>query len=98
MTRPASKGARGTECKTGAATRARHRAQILARWGPYCWICVLNGRGLWRSRINLRLRWPHPRCFTRDHVIPRARGGTDAIENLRGAHHECNSKRGAKAL
>lgn len=89
---------RGTECKTGQATRARHNRQILERWGPYCWICILAGRGLWRSRINLRLRWPHPRCFTRDHVVPRAHGGTDELGNLRAAHNQCNMSRGAKIL
>lgn len=28
-----------------------------------------------------------------DHVIPRARGGSDALENLRPAHRRCNSAR-----
>lgn len=95
MRRP-SRGPRGTELKTGQATRIRQRQEILALWGPYCWLCVLDGKGLWRSRINLRLKWPHPRCFTRDHVVPRALGGSEHISNLRAAHHHCNAKRGAK--
>ncbi|WP_084653994.1 HNH endonuclease [Nocardia altamirensis] len=31
---------------------------------------------------------------TADHVIPRSKGGTDALENLRPAHKSCNSSRG----
>lgn len=31
---------------------------------------------------------------TADHVLPRSRGGSDAIENLRPAHTSCNSSRG----
>lgn len=96
--RRASRGPRGTEYKTGQHTRARLRAELLRIWGPYCWICVLSGKGLRRSRINLRLKWPHPRCFTRDHVIPRAMGGSEDITNQRPAHHMCNSSRGARAL
>lgn len=91
-----SRGARGTALKTGQATRERHRVLILAAHGPYCWLCLAGGKTLAKSRINLRLRWPHPRCFTRDHVIPRALGGTDDLCNLRPAHHVCNAKRGSK--
>lgn len=31
---------------------------------------------------------------TADHVIPRTRGGTDSLANLRPAHQACNSARG----
>ncbi len=30
-----------------------------------------------------------------DHVIPRARGGSDEVDNLRAAHKSCNGRRGA---
>lgn len=32
--------------------------------------------------------------ITADHYIPKARGGTDDISNLRPAHSQCNTKRG----
>lgn len=35
-----------------------------------------------------------PGATTADHVIPRNRGGLNAIENLRPAHQGCNSARG----
>lgn len=37
--------------------------------------------------------------FTVDHVIPRSKGGTNAIENLRPAHGKpCNFARGDKPI
>jgi 5-methylcytosine-specific restriction protein A len=30
-----------------------------------------------------------------DHIIPKARGGTDAMENLQFAHAECHSRKTA---
>lgn len=34
--------------------------------------------------------------LTRDHVIPRAKGGTDAPGNIVAACQSCNSRKGAK--
>lgn len=39
-----------------------------------------------------------PGATTADHITPRSRGGLDVIENLRPAHHRCNSARGARPL
>ncbi|QNQ90871.1 HNH endonuclease [Corynebacterium poyangense] len=35
---------------------------------------------------------------TADHLVPRSRGGDDAIENLRPAHVACNSMRGSMPI
>lgn len=35
---------------------------------------------------------------TADHLLPRSKGGTDVLANLRPAHHSCNSRRGDMAL
>lgn len=80
--------------KTGQATRLAQRVQILAVYGNICHICVANGITDHRATIDLLLPWPDVRCFTRDHVIPRSKGGSDEIWNLRPAHHECNRDRG----
>lgn len=34
-----------------------------------------------------------PGATTADHVIPRSKGGSDDITNLRPAHHWCNGQR-----
>ncbi|MEZ2371046.1 HNH endonuclease [Arthrobacter sp. RCC_34] len=36
------------------------------------------------------------RSLSVDHVLPRARGGSDSLENLRPAHVSCNSSKGAR--
>jgi 5-methylcytosine-specific restriction endonuclease McrA len=39
-----------------------------------------------------------PGATTADHVIPRSKGGTDALSNLRPAHFHCNRMRWDKPL
>jgi 5-methylcytosine-specific restriction endonuclease McrA len=62
----------------GGAHSVRKRKQVLAEYGNVCWLC---GQ-------------PVPGLPSADHVIPRSRGGSDDIENLRPAHLACNVKRG----
>jgi 5-methylcytosine-specific restriction endonuclease McrA len=89
---------RGSSDKTGQATRERIRAHLLERWGPYCYLCLLNGRSVEEARIDLTLKHPDPMSFTRDHIIPRARGGNNHVNNQRPAHNLCNQQRGATPL
>ena len=48
-------------------------------------VCALCGHGP-------RLDDP----WVADHITPRARGGTDELDNLQAAHRSCNGRRGAK--
>ena len=54
------------------------RKQVQAVYGNTCWLCGHPIDGLPSA----------------DHVIPRSRGGSDDIENLRPAHPSCNYSRG----
>ncbi len=36
--------------------------------------------------------------FSTDHVVPRSKGGTNSIENLRPAHRACNSARQDRSI
>ena len=37
----------------------------------------------------------NPRRASLDHIVPRSRGGSHGMENLRLAHADCNEKRGS---
>jgi 5-methylcytosine-specific restriction endonuclease McrA len=49
-----------------------------------------------RSRHATR-RKPLDDPFVVDHVVPRARGGSDEASNLAVAHQSCNARKGADA-
>ena len=68
-----------------ARYRARHRAT-----GSACAICG--------EPINYELRWPDPRCFVVDHIVPIAKGGPHTFENTQPAHADCNSKKRARIV
>ena len=64
---------------------------VLALHGPRCVIC----RG---ARGPIILDAEHP-DYARlgpsvEHLLPRSRGGSDHLDNLRPAHRSCNSSRG----
>ena len=63
------------------------RDAIFERDNYTCWIC--------ERRCNPRDIVPADLAPTVDHLIPRARGGSDDPENLATACFACNSKRGA---
>lgn len=60
---------------------------LLCRDGDLCWICGLKLDRRNRNEFS-------PGYITFDHVIPRALGGIDSIENIRLAHKKCNNERG----
>lgn len=62
--------------------------EVISRYGTVCWLCHLD--------IDLALPRMAPGGFTIDHFVPRSKGGTDDISNLRPAHRECNLRRSAK--
>lgn len=90
VARPRLSDRRSTSDKTGQATRERIRRTLIWRYGSTCHLC--------RKPIDLTLKWPDPGCFTRDHLKPRSKGGSNAIGNQRPAHKLCNESRGNKHL
>ena len=63
---------------------------VVEMYGCVCWLCK---RPIDMS-VSGRSKWG----LTLDHVLPRSLGGSNAIENLRPAHHYCNSKRRNKLV
>lgn len=67
--------------------RVRQLAQaVVLMHGITCWLC--------HQPIDLRLAHPASGSLSVDHVVPRSRGGTDQLANLRPAHLGCNTGRG----
>lgn len=75
-------------CEQCAGSRHQHGSSIRAlavRDGIDCGICHMP--------VNLALLWPDPTSPSVDHVIPRARGGSDDPSNLQLAHLTCNCRK-----
>jgi hypothetical protein len=54
--------------------------------------------GICKEPIDLRNKYPNPKSFSIDHIIPRAAGGSHSFSNLQAAHLDCNARRGNKPL
>lgn len=72
--------------------RRAARAFLRKRDGEACWLC---GERMLFQEDNLSGYIPahDPRDATIDHVVERCNGGSNAYENLRLAHRECNNMR-----
>jgi 5-methylcytosine-specific restriction endonuclease McrA len=52
--------------------------------------------GLCHQRVPVRLKPPHPRSATLDHIVPLHEGGKHVRENVQLAHYGCNSRKGTR--
>lgn len=57
------------------------------------WRCHLCGEPVSKNKTPWARKGP-----TIDHIIPRSKGGSDDIDNLRLAHRKCNEARGNSDL
>lgn len=78
-----------SERNSGQAKRARIRLRAM---GASCYLCG--------SSIDYELPMTDPKSFVVDHVIPLAKGGQDALSNMKAAHRrrDCNSKKRARII
>jgi hypothetical protein len=76
--RRVSKITRRQEKKAASETKAETFSQKVKRQKGLCWFC------------NEKMGYD---C-TREHLHPKARGGTNAMSNIRAAHGDCNSAAG----
>lgn len=63
-----------------SSTTRYHARTRLRKQQANCHICG--------QPINYNLPWDDPRAFVADHVIPLAKGGEDALHNIRAAHRQ----------
>lgn len=74
--------------KLAAVIVPYRESDILERDG---WVC-----GICREPIDRTLPRRHPFGASLDHIIPLARGGADAPDNVQAAHFRCNLRKHAK--
>jgi 5-methylcytosine-specific restriction endonuclease McrA len=55
------------------------------------WRCQRCGRA-----VDRRLRAPHPKSASIDHIVPLSQNGAHAYRNVQLAHRICNTKKGVK--
>jgi hypothetical protein len=72
--------------KAGTVGRPVVNSEIYERDGWRCGVCG--------KRVDKKLRWPHPKSATLDHVVPISQGGSHEPANVRLAHALCNTARG----
>jgi hypothetical protein len=67
--------------------RAKHHRNKDGSWGEGCWLCG--------QPIDYRLKFPHPRSWSLDHVIPVKDNPALLLNsaNFKSAHLDCNNHR-----
>jgi len=68
--------------KRGVDLKKFSNIEIFERDG---WMCGICGQ-----KINRKLKWPHPRSKSLDHIVPLSRGGAHIPQNVQAAHLRCN--------
>lgn len=76
--------------------RPADTAMFRSLWQAQAGKCALCGEAMPAHRFET----PHARVWakrrpTLDHIRPRAKGGTDAPENIQLAHAACNTAKGS---
>jgi 5-methylcytosine-specific restriction endonuclease McrA len=72
------------------SANAKRFRTVIARSRPACHICG--------TAIDYTLPWMDPMAYVVDHVIPLAKGGRDALDNVKAAHRSCNSTKRARLV
>lgn len=93
---PLTRGRPSSPCKScRAVTNHRRRVQSRLRMSERYTAAEIADRDGWvcqicRKRIGRRFKWPHPRSFSIDHIVPTSKGGDDVKANVQAAHLHCN--------
>lgn len=64
-------------------------AVVAERDGHRCHLCG--------DKVDGRIKWPHPKSGSVDHIVPLAHGGEHTYANVALAHLGCNLSKGARA-
>lgn len=100
--RAAYRASKHGRAKIQAATvrkRARRRAAVVEEFDPVeiferdRWICKFC-----KKRVSKKLKAPHPKSATLDHMIPISLGGKHERANVQLMHYGCNSAKHTRCL
>lgn len=61
------------------------RVAVLNKNGGKCYLC--------NEPIDIRLPKTAPKAYQIEHIVPKAMGGSDALDNLMPSHAVCNNKK-----
>ncbi|RIJ25883.1 HNH endonuclease [Henriciella barbarensis] len=77
--------------------RPLSRANFDSLWAAQSGQCALCGKAMPRGRFDVAHAsiWKKQRP-TFDHIVPKAAGGPDRLENLQLAHAVCNKRKGKR--
>jgi len=83
---------RESHARRRALTRGvgSERLSVAALWARDDGICALCGEA-----VDVGLKYPNPRSWSIDHVMPLSLGGQHRMDNVRITHLDCNVRRGA---
>lgn len=76
----------------------RRRVAMLSREHEHIDSLEIYERDGWKCRlcyrkVNPKLRWPHPKSASLDHILPIAKGGGHVRTNVHLAHLACNASK-----
>lgn len=63
-------------------------ADVRMAHGDDCYLCG--------DQINFKLKWPHPKSPSLDHVVPLSAGGTHTLDNVAMTCLSCNHSKNAR--
>jgi len=75
-----------TRKKRQGGNWVKQKRQQLLEQRPHCWHCQHD----LRISAERKLRVPHPRAVTLEHIVSLSKGGTNADDNLALACYACN--------
>lgn len=89
--------------ENAAAARRKRYAAMRGRKSESYTLAEIGERDGWRCgicgrKVGKRLRWPHVRSASIDHIVPISLGGDDVRANVQLAHYGCNASKNNRAL
>lgn len=73
--------------------RREFRRLLILEYGPYCQLCLAEGKSKQAAKIDLEVPGK-ARSWSIDHIVAMSKGGRNEFENMWPSHMSCNRIRG----